>query len=244
MKTYNWIKDLALMLALAWLGAGAAAEPVRIFAAASLQGPLDEIVSEYDAGGTISYGGSGALARQISLGAPADIVILANRTWADWLFETGTVPAPPRAILSNRLVLITPLGGPVFDTLDATALRRALGDGRLAMGQHQSVPAGIYARAWLEYLGAWEDLRTQLAETENVRAALALVARGEAPLGIVYASDARASADVSVAWVIPPDQHPRILYQALPLTPSGTAFLDHLLTRIDAFTAAGFVALP
>ena len=112
------------------------------------------------------------------------------------------------------------------------------------MGQHMSVPAGIYAAAWLTRIDAWDALRPHLAETENVRAALALVARGEVPLGSVYASDAQASADVTVAWNIPSDQHPRILYHGIALTPAGAGFLDHIATRIAAFEAAGFVANP
>ncbi|WP_299724508.1 molybdate ABC transporter substrate-binding protein [uncultured Tateyamaria sp.] len=244
MKTYNWIKGLALMLALACLSAQANADPLRIFAAASLQGPLDAIAEHYDVNSTVSYGGSGTLARQVSLGAPADIVILANKTWADWLLDEGHTETPARPILSNRLVLIAPNGTTAFDQMDGATLRTALGDGRLAMGQHQSVPGGIYAKAWLTHLGAWENLRPHLAETENVRAALALVARKETPLGIVYASDAQASGQVGVVWTIPAEQHPQILYHAVALSPSGQAFLDHLTQHTAPFVAAGFVALP
>ncbi|MFL4470530.1 molybdate ABC transporter substrate-binding protein [Tateyamaria armeniaca] len=244
MKTYNWIKGLAVMLAMSCAPAHASGEAVRIFAAASLQGPLDVAASEFHQDSVISYGGSGTLARQISLGAPADIVILANETWANWLVTGAGVPGPPRAILSNRLVLIVPAGGPVLDDPDLDVLRQVIGDGRLAMGQHTAVPAGIYAQAWLTHIGAWDALRPHLAETENVRAALALVARKEVPLGIVYASDARASAQVVVAWTIPADQHPPILYHGLALTPVGAAFLDHLAARIALFEDAGFVALP
>lgn len=244
MKTYNWIKGLAAIFVLACVPEGSTADPVRIFAAASLQGPLDAIAAEQDAGSTISYGGSGTLARQISFGAPADVVILANETWAHWLVDQGHVGAPARPLMSNRLVLIAPAGTPPLNDLDTDRLRHALGDGRLAIGQHQSVPAGIYAMAWLTGIGAWDALLPHLAETDNVRAALALVARGEAPLGIVYASDARASDAVSVIWNVPADQHPPIRYLGLALTPVGDAFLDHLTRRIALFEAAGFVALP
>ncbi|MEL6806722.1 MAG: molybdate ABC transporter substrate-binding protein [Pseudomonadota bacterium] len=243
MKTYIRIKGLAVALAVACLPSSAVATPLSIFAAASLQGPLDALAAEYAPDSTVSYGGSGTMARQISLGAPADVVILANETWAHWLFEQGHAPTPPRALLSNRLVLVTPLGGPQFETMDAATLRTALGTGRLAIGQHMSVPAGIYAAAWLKTIDAWDRVRPHLAETENVRAALALVARGEVPLGIVYASDAQASAQVAVAWTIPADQHPHILYHGLALTPAGDAFLDHLATRIATFEAAGFTAV-
>jgi len=244
MKTYNWIKGLAVMLVIACLPVAGSAGGLRIFAAASLQGPLDDVAARYDSESTISYGGSGTLARQISLGAPADIVILANETWANWLYDTGDVAARPRPILSNRLVLITPRDGPVLNSPDAAALLAALQGGRLAMGQHLSVPAGIYARAWLTTIGAWDRMQPHLAETENVRAALALVARGEAPLGIVYASDAQASDDVAVAWTIPTDQYPPILYHGIALTQAGAAFLDHLALQTAPFLAAGFAALP
>ncbi len=244
MKTSNWIKGLAVLLACMCFSTQAPAAPVRIFAAASLQGPLDQVAAEWDAGSTISYGGSGTIARQISLGAPADIAILANALWAEWLVEQGHVPGPARALLSNRLVLIAPRSGAVFETFDAAMLKDALGEGRLAMGQHMSVPAGIYAKDWLTHIGAWDMLRTQLAETENVRAALALVARGEAPLGIVYASDAQASDAVFVAWTVPADQHRTILYYGLSLTPKGDEFLSYLSTQLPVFEAAGFAGPP
>ncbi|MEP1586463.1 MAG: molybdate ABC transporter substrate-binding protein [Tateyamaria sp.] len=243
MKSPRWINGLALLFSFVCLTTATQADPVRLFAAASLQGPLDDVVQDWDTASTVSYGGSGTIARQISLGAPADAVILANPTWSQWLIENGHAPGPVRTLLSNRLVIISPLGGATFEQIDAATLRAAL-DGRLAMGQHMSVPAGIYAKAWLSNINAWDALRPNLAETENVRSALALVARGEAPLGIVYASDAQASAQVSVAYVIPDDQHPQILYTGLALTPNGTAFLDHLATHTAPFTAAGFVALP
>ena len=244
MKSLNWIKGLAVLLAAACLATAATAGPLRVFAAASLQGPLDQVGADWNSGSTISYGGSGTIARQISLGAPADAVILANGVWADWLVEQGHVAAPARPLLSNRLVVIAPAGTPSFKQIDTQTLRTALGDGRLAMGQHLSVPAGIYAKAWLEAIDAWDTLRPQLAETENVRAALALVARGEVPLGIVYASDAQASGEVAVVWTVPADQHPDILYFGLALTAEGTAFLDHLTTQSHVFEAAGFVGLP
>jgi len=244
MKSHNWIKGLAISMALAYLSPAAAADPVRVFAAASLQGPLDEIAAEYDPDSTISYGGSGTIARQISLGAPADAVLLANGDWAKWLVEQGHAPGPAQPVLSNRLVLIAPPDTARPGYVDTAVLLGYLDGGRLAMGQQMSVPAGIYARAWLTSIGAWEALRPRLAETENVRAALALVARGEAPLGIVYTSDAQASDAVRVIWEVPAAQHPPILYYGLALTPSGRDFLDLLTTRIAAFEKAGFVALP
>lgn len=244
MKTFNWIKGLAFLLSTLCGMAHAQTTAVRVFAAASLQGPLDAVLSEWEAGGTISYGGSGTVARQISLGAPADAVLLANPLWGNWLVDNGHVAGPVRPILSNRLVVIAPLDTPALADVNALTLRAALGSGRLAMGQHRSVPAGIYARHWLEHIGAWDTVRTRLAETENVRAAVALVARGEVPLGIVYASDAAASPDVSVVAHVPADTHPVIAYVGLALTPAGDAFLTYLADDIAVFEAAGFVALP
>ncbi|MEM8654798.1 MAG: molybdate ABC transporter substrate-binding protein [Pseudomonadota bacterium] len=240
MKTPNRIKGLALACAALMLAIPALAEPVRVFAAASLQGPLDAVADVWSDDVVISYGGSGAMARQVSQGAPADVVILANTTWSDWLVARGHVTSEPRTLLSNRLVVIGPAGAsPLPDTAPDT-LRARLQGGRLAMGQHMSVPAGIYAQQWLDRVGAWDALRPYLAETENVRAALAFVARGEAPLGIVYASDAVASADVTVLWSVPATAHDPIIYPGLALTDTGTAFLDHLSANIDAFLAAGF----
>ncbi|WP_299588220.1 molybdate ABC transporter substrate-binding protein [uncultured Tateyamaria sp.] len=244
MKTCKWIKGLAVLGWLACLPGLASAETVRIFAAASLQGPLDQVAVQSDEDVVISYGGSGTIARQISLGAPADAAIIANTNWSDWLVARGVIPSPPRALMSNRLVVVAAQGSAPWTHADANTLRAHLSGGRLAMGQHMSVPAGIYAQAWLDSIGAWDDLRQQLAETENVRAALALVARGEAPLGIVYASDAQASTDVDVVWQVPADAHPPIRYIGLALTPAGETFLDLVAAQTDAFVAAGFVALP
>ncbi|APX13814.1 molybdate ABC transporter substrate-binding protein [Tateyamaria omphalii] len=221
---------------------GAQAEPLRVFAAASLQGPLDAVAATWDGPVVISYGGSGAMARQISQGAPADAVILANADWSDWLLDRGIGTAPPRPLLSNGLVVVGPAGALPLPDVSADALLARLDGGRLAMGQHMSVPAGIYARAWLGEIGAWDTLQPHLAETENVRAALALVARGEVPLGIVYASDAVASSEVTVLFDVPTDAHPAILYPGLALTPEGAAFLDHVAAQIDRFVAAGFRA--
>ncbi|MEL6463615.1 MAG: molybdate ABC transporter substrate-binding protein [Pseudomonadota bacterium] len=240
MKTLNRIKGLALACAALMLAGTVLAEPVRIFAAASLQGPLDAVAARWADDVVISYGGSGAIARQVSQGAPADAVILANAAWSNWLIDGGYVAASPRTFLSNRLVVIGPLHAAPLSDATAATLRARLQDGRLAMGQRMSVPAGIYARQWLEATGAWEPLRPHLAETENVRAALALVARGETPLGIVYASDAAASTDVAVLWSVPANTHDPIVYPGLALTDAGAAFLDHLSTEIGLFLSAGF----
>lgn len=242
MKTLNRIKGLVLACAMALAASTTQAEPLRLFAAASLQGPLDAVAEGWETPVIISYAGSGAIARQISQGAPADAVILANAAWADWLIDERIVQGPAVPLLSNSLVLIGPKGATPLTGVTAPTVMERLAGGRLAMGQHMSVPAGIYAQSWLEALGIWTDMRPHLAETENVRAALALVARREAPLGIVYASDARATNTVDVVWSVPSDLHPPIVYPGLALTEGGQAFLAHLGTRIDVFTAAGFRA--
>ncbi|WP_240310348.1 molybdate ABC transporter substrate-binding protein [Pseudosulfitobacter sp. DSM 107133] len=218
------------------------AQDVTVFAAASLRGALDEVAALSSDTVAISYGGSGAMARQVAQGAPADVVVLANPQWMDWLQEQGSVgPDTAAPLLTNTLVLIGHTG-PALSDPDATALLARLGDQRLAIGQRQSVPAGIYARAWLEQIGAWDALEPHLAEVENVRAALALVARGDAPLGVVYGSDALAEPKVSVLWQIPEDQHPPITYPAAALTPAGAAFMDTLRSPQAAgiFSKYGF----
>ncbi|CAN0024115.1 unnamed protein product [Chrysoparadoxa australica] len=244
MKTSLWIKGLALVVAVVVATTGARAEPLRIFAAASLQGPLDAVAASWARDTRISYGGSGTLARQISLGAPADVVILANSAWMEWLLDQGHVAGPATDLLSNRLVVIGPSGAPPLPDPKAGDLLARLDGGRLAMGQHTSVPAGIYAQAWLDEIGAWEALRPHLAETDNVRAALVLVARCEMPLGIVYASDAVNSDAVSVLWTVPEGLHPQIRYPAAALTTAGAEFLAHMATQTAVFEAAGLTALP
>lgn len=205
-----------LGLALALWAPAAHARDVVIFAAASLKSVLDETVEAYRAQGdlsvTVSYAGSSALARQIQMGAPADIFISANMLWMDRLDAEGLVrPDTRRVLAGNRLVLIGPEAEAVPLTPDA--LSQTLGpDGRLAMALVQAVPAGIYGKAALETLGAWDVLADRVAQTDNVRAALRLVELGEARLGVVYATDAQQSAAVSVVAPFPADSHPPILY--------------------------------
>lgn len=243
MKTSLWIKGLALVLCAAVLAGTARAEPLRVFAAASLQGPLDAVAESWANDVRVSYGGSGTLARQISLGAPADVVILANVAWMNWLVDQGHL-TDATDLLSNRLVLIGPAGSAPLPDPSADDLLARLDGGRLAMGQHLSVPAGIYAQAWLAGIDAWDALRPHLAETDNVRAALVLVARGEMPLGVVYASDAISTDAVSVLWTVPADQHPPIRYPAAALTDAGAEFLAFLTAETARFEAAGFGSLP
>ena len=221
----------------------AAAEPVTVFAAASLRGALSEIAQAYDGKVTLSFAGSGTLARQVAAGAPVDAVVLAHADWLDWLDTRGITQADTRAdVAGGQLVLIGAASAPLLDTPTAANLLAALGKGRLAIGQRDGVPAGSYARDWLRHIGAWEALMPRLAETDNVRAALALVAVGAAPLGVVYASDAVAEPRVTVRYAIPSETHTQIRYPAAAITDAGAAFVTYLQSE-DAraiFAAHGF----
>ena len=226
----GWPVGLAVGLA-AGLAAGSVAAPAQaegpsVFAAASLREALDDAAGAYG-GVVVSYGGSGTMARQVAQGAPADAVILAHEDWMDWLVAQGAVSGA-HTLLSNSLVLIGPADAADLPDVSAQALLARLDGGRMAMGQTQSVPAGIYGRAWLEGAGLWEALSPHLAETENVRVALAFVARGEAPLGLVYATDALADPGVRVLYEVPAGGHPPIVYPAAALTEAGRDFLAFL----------------
>jgi molybdate transport system substrate-binding protein len=202
-----------------WLltGAAAAQGPV-VFAASSLRNALDEVAALYNARTgvrvTISYAGSSALARQIEAGAPADVFISADLAWMDYLDRKGLVQtATRRNLLGNRLVLVAPVRQPQTLKIEpGFAIGLALGDGRIALAGPDSVPAGKYAKAAFEKLGVWDQISGRVAAAANVRAALALVARGEAPLGVVYETDARAEPAVMVAGVFPDGTHPPIVY--------------------------------
>lgn len=216
-------------LAFLWPVQLAGQETVTVFAAASLRGALESAAEGFSYTLKASYGGSGAMARQVALGAPADLVILAHPDWDDWLEGEVKSLASNSALVRNRLVLIGPKGSEVFERRpDAQGLTRVLGSNRLAMGQRDAVPAGQYGQAWLENIGAWTAVEPKLAEAESVRAALTYVARSEAPLGIVYSSDANAEDAVDVLWRIDGNTHPPIRYPARALTPAGLKLLDHL----------------
>jgi len=222
------MSKLLFILAL-FLPAAALAQPapVTVFAASSLRGALDEAATSFAAPVSLSFGGSGTMARQIAAGAPADLVVLANPIWMAWLTQNGPpTMGDPVNLLSNTMVLIAPLSDTVQP--DPANLAASLKTGRMAMGQRDAVPAGIYAREWLQNTGQWDALVPRLAETDNVRSALALVARGETPLGVVYRTDALAEPKVRVVHDIPADQHSPIIYPAASLTDAGTDFLSHL----------------
>ncbi|MDU8911234.1 molybdate ABC transporter substrate-binding protein [Aestuariicoccus sp. MJ-SS9] len=224
----------ALILAfLCCLASPLAAERVTVFAAASLGDVLEDAGEAWtgDSGNelVIVAAGSSVLARQIVQGAPADVYLSASPDWMDWAEAQGAVdPATRRTLMGNSLVLVGQAGG---GDLALTDLPERLGEGRLAMALTEAVPAGIYGRAALTALGLWEPLRLRLAETDNVRAALALVALGEAPYGVVYATDALAEPRVRVVAAFPQGSHPPIAYPGAVTTAArhpgaAAAFLD------------------
>lgn len=196
----------------------AAARDLLIFGAASLNEALAAAARLYETRTGVkvveSYAGSGTLARQIERGAPADIFISADEKWMDYLEKRGLIRTDTRVdLLSNRLVLIA-----LADSKASVVIRQgfplaeALGGGRLAVANPDSVPAGRYARAALEALGVWRTVSSRLVRGENVRAALAFVARGEAPFGIVYRTDALAEPKVRIVAEFDPGLHPPIVY--------------------------------
>lgn len=231
----------ATLLAL-WLAAGiaapAAAADVTVFAAASLKEALDAQVRTYEAGTgysvVVSYAASNALARQIESGAPADIFISADLDWMDYLDRRRLLaPGTRNDLLSNALALIAPASSnSTLRIAPNFGLAAALGPDKLAMANPDSVPAGKYGRRALESLGIWSSVEKKLAPAENVRAALLLVSRGEAPFGIVYQTDALADKGVKVVDIFPPKSHPPIVYPAaLVATSRSTAarmLLDYL----------------
>ncbi|WP_448481809.1 molybdate ABC transporter substrate-binding protein [Pseudoxanthomonas mexicana] len=225
---------------------------LTVFAAASLKEALDEAAAAYrkqtGVPVRVSYAASSALARQIEQGAPADVFFSADLEWMDYLQKRNRLDvATRRSLLGNRLVLIAPRASKAqVDLKRPATLLAALGDGRLAVGQTRTVPAGKYAKASLESLSLWNGVRPRLAESESVRAALMLVARGETPLGIVYASDAKAEPGVRVVATFPEDSHPPIVYPVAALrgarAAQATRFVQWLASpAADAlFTKRGF----
>lgn len=227
-----------------------------VFAAASMKTALDEIAANWaketgKPAPKISYAASNVLARQIEQGAPADLFVSADLDWMDEAAGKGAIrPGTRIDLLGNRIVLIGPSTSTAAVELkpgvDLTAL---LGQGRLAMGQVDAVPAGKYGKAALEKLGAWDRLKDKVAQADNVRAALLLVSRGEAPLGIVYATDAVTDPRVKVIATFPADSHPPIIYPAAVTTGSAhadaAAFLAYLRGKAaqPVFEKQGFTVL-
>jgi molybdate transport system substrate-binding protein len=227
-----------LVIIVAAQPAAAQQQSILIFAAASMKNALDDVNAAFTKGGgdkaVASYAASSALMKQIEQGAPADVFLSADIDWMDYGAKHGLIKSDTRFdLLGNRLVLIAPkdsaIGtvniGPGFD------LAALAGSGRIAIGDVRAVPAGLYARAALEKLGSWAAVEPKLAMAESVRAALVLVSRGEAPLGIVYETDAKIEPAVKIVGVFPEDSHPPIVYPvALTVTakPEAVPYLAFL----------------
>jgi molybdate transport system substrate-binding protein len=258
LKRRSWLGvALALSLAPGLAPSNAVAQDsVVIFAAASLKNALDEIAATWskDTGKPapkISYAASPTLAKQMEQGAPADMFISADLDWMDYAQAKNLIKADTRFnLLGNKIVLIAPKDSKTTTlAIKGDDLAKALAGGRLSMANIESVPAGKYGKAALEKLGAWTAVKDSIAQAENVRAALLLVARGEAPLGIVYSTDAAAEPNVKIVATFPEDSHPPIIYPAALTRDSknadAKAFLD-FLRRTKArtsFEKQGFTVL-
>jgi molybdate transport system substrate-binding protein len=235
------------------LGGLARASDITVFAAASLKNALDDAVTRYQAKTgrkvVVSYAASSALAKQIEAGAPADIFFSADLDWMDELEKKNLIDAASRqTLLGNTLILIAPKDSTVTLPMEKNLpLLKALGpEGKLAMANVDSVPAGRYGKAALIYFGVWDAVAPRVAQADNVRAALSFVAKGEAPLGIVYGTDAKAEPGVRVVGTFPEESHPKILYPVALLAgarPEARDFLQFLLSpgAAAAFEAEGFL---
>jgi molybdate transport system substrate-binding protein len=226
---------LFMLLGAAHSPAIAQDKTVTVFAAASMKNALDDVNAAYTAKTgvkiTASYAASSALAKQIEQGAPADIFISADTDWMDYAIGKKNISEPSRVnLLGNSIVLIAPKDSKI-DNVNIGAgfdLAKLAGDGKIATGDVKSVPVGKYAKAALEKLGSWQAAEPKFAMAESVRAALTLVARGEAPLGIVYSTDARVEPGVKVVGTFPADSHPAIIYPVAATTTAKAEALDYL----------------
>jgi len=233
------LRSILTLSLTAFASSHTAADKLTLFAAASLKNVIDEIAEHYEAeypdSIVISYAGSATLARQIEMGAPADIFISANTAWMDYLSDQALINEPSRFNLaSNQLVLISSRPEAKFSFEKPQELLDWLDEEYLAMGLVNSVPAGIYGKQALTYYHLWDSVKLQVAQSDNVRSALALVASGEAPLGIVYHSDAMAEPKVSIITTFPEESHDRILYPAAAINESDKsteAFLQFLRSK-------------
>jgi molybdate transport system substrate-binding protein len=253
---------LLSLAAAALVTAGLPAVPARsqtkdmvVFAAASLKNALDAINAQWrqETGNkaAISYAASPALAKQIEEGAPAQMFISADVDWMDYLARKNLIRSETRSnLLGNRLVLIAPKDkAPKVDLKPGFDLAKLLGDGRLSIANVDTVPAGKYGKAALQTLGLWATAASRIAQAENVRAALLMVSRGEAPAGIVYQTDAAADPSVAIIGVFPEGTHPPIIYP-VALTagathPDAAAFLAYMRSdkATTVFEAQGFTVL-
>jgi molybdate transport system substrate-binding protein len=235
--------------------ANAQKRDVLVFAAASLKNALDDANARYERSRgrkiVVSYAASPMLARQIESGAPADVFISADLDWMDYLAERKLIKPDTRTnFLGNKLVLIASAGSTVSLTIAPNfPLAQALGNGRLAMAEPGSVPAGKYGKAALEALGVWASVANKIAPAQDVRATLTLVSRGEAPLGIVYQTDAAADKAVKIVGAFPEKTHPPIIYPLAIVASSASAevapYVQYLKSpaAAPAFEKQGFVVL-
>ncbi|WP_029010039.1 molybdate ABC transporter substrate-binding protein [Azospirillum halopraeferens] len=253
------VKTLAAVLvgaAMVVAAPAAMAQDVLVMAAASMKNAIEKAAAEFTAGTGIrvigSFAASSALAKQIENGARADIVVSADLDWMDYLETRNLIKPESRVnLFGNDLVLIAPAGSTVaVDLKPGVDLAGLLGTGRLAVGDPTNVPVGRYAQAALTGFGIWESVGPKLARTDNVRAALALVSRGETPLGIVYRTDAQIDRGVTIAATFPADSHPPIVYPfaltATTTNPNADLFFSHLKSDGTAavFRSFGFTPLP
>ena len=244
-----------LLLGLASQPARAQSGDVVVFAAASLKNALDAINGQWkkETGkkATISYAASSALAKQIEQGAPAHMFISADLDWMDYVAQKGLIKPDTRSnLLGNRIVLVAPkAAAQPIEIKAGFDLGKVLDDGRLAMANVDAVPAGKYGKAALEKLGVWSSVAGKVAQAENVRAALLLVSRGEAPAGIVYQTDAAADPSVTIIGTFPENTHTPIIYPIALTTgadhPDAAAFLAYVRSggANPLFEAQGFTVL-
>jgi molybdate transport system substrate-binding protein len=246
---------LALGVAAGSLPAAAQDKTITVFAAASMKNALDDINATFlKASGTkvvASYAASSALAKQLEQGAPADVFASADLEWMDYSAQKKTIKDDTRVnLLGNRLVLAAPKDSKIDTVAIAQGLdfARLIGDGRIATGEVTSVPVGKYAKSALEKLGIWASVEKKFAMTDNVRAALALVSRGEAALGIVYETDAKVEPGVKIVGAFPQDSHPAIVYPVaatVTAKPEARAYLAFLRSAAAkaVFETYGFTFL-
>ncbi|WP_299419042.1 molybdate ABC transporter substrate-binding protein [uncultured Shimia sp.] len=229
------------------------AEQVTVFAAASLQEALSDVIAGFEAESghdvTASFAGSSALARQIEYGAPADVIMLANVNWVAHLDAKGLLePGRKNIFLGNRMSVVVPARGSAEHAAgDSVELSQILNTGRVAMAFVEAVPAGMYGKEALQSLGLWDAVRPNVVETDNVRAALALVALGEVAAGIVYATDALVDDRVRIVAQFPAESHSNITYPAAIIVGQDRPEVVDFMTYLDgsvarkAFVDRGFI---
>ncbi len=217
---------------------------LTVFAAASMRNALDDANKAFNKTTGVkvvaSYAASSALAKQIEQGAPADVYVSANIKWMDYLIGKKLIAAGTKVnLLGNALVLIAPTSAKIDHVTIGKGfdIAKLAGDGRIAVANTKAVPAGLYAKAALQNLGAWKAAEPKLAQGENVRATLAYVARNETPLGIVYATDAKVEPKVKTIGVFPEDSHPPVTYPVAATADTKNPHVKRYLTFLRSSAA-------